>query len=405
MKSAKKLSFISGFTAFALLLAPFGTSVAAAGNGEENVNNGIEMEYITEDGARDEVYENVRDDVYDGVRDDVYNDVPGDVYNGVPGDVYNGVPGDVYSGVPGDVYSGVPGDVYSGVPGDVYNGVPGDVYNGVPGDVYNGVPGDVYNGVPGDVYDGVTGDVYNVYYNPFTGSYQISDVHSYGTDHVFILPLVPGSKGHVKVQLPSAIFANLDGDAVVDITVNEAPDHIKDKKENERILALFEFKINDDLRNFGDHKVTLSFFIEPSEVTNWDKLRVVYIDENGNWTDEIITPIFFDETTGEVRVEVSHFSFYGVFVDEEDANEDDSTTQSGTAVGTGEGSNGGSDSGTSVGTETTTTTTEGSSSAETKAGSKLPDTATNLFNLLLAGMVLVMIGGVLLFAKRREVTA
>lgn len=59
-----------------------------------------------------------------------------------------------------------------------------------------------------------------------------------------------------------------------------------------------------------DQPVRLTFHINPSEVSDWDNLKVVYINDNGV-IEEQITPEY-DKNTGKVVAEVSHFSIYGV---------------------------------------------------------------------------------------------
>ncbi|MBY0097280.1 LPXTG cell wall anchor domain-containing protein [Mesobacillus maritimus] len=339
----KKLSFLSGMAAFTLLFAPIATNTSAA---ELNAQDEAAVEFV-----RGDVYD-VREDVYD-VREDVY---------GVTEDVY---------GVTEDVY-GVTEDVY-GVTEDVY-GVTEDVY---------GVTEDVY-GVTEDVY-GVT-DV--VYFSETYTSEQLNDLRESGK------PLVV--TGNVEVTIPISL---LKGAEEVTVNVN--------KITVDGSLATYDFSIltaDGKYISKFDEPVTLKFVIDPSKVTNWNDLKVYYIVD-GERTNEYYQPIKFDSTTGEVWVEVSHFSAYGVFevaIANNNTQAPASTNNQTDKAGSGDNgasneTNSGKNGSNVEATGTTTTTT-----SETSEGNELPNTATNNFNLLALGLLVTVMGGALLFISRTK---
>lgn len=163
------------------------------------------------------------------------------------------------------------------------------------------------------------------------------------------------------------------------LDVQDVSAELKEKYND--ALALKSFYLYDKsgkkVTDFGNAKIKLVFFIDPDKVTNWDDIKVVYINENGEMA-EIIEPIEIDKEAGIVVVEVSHFSTYGVFEnptlpESTDESNDDSDVNG----------------------------TAGSDGKDQGNGDKLPKTATNLYNLLLLGSLL-LISGIVLFLKSRK---
>ncbi len=128
-------------------------------------------------------------------------------------------------------------------------------------------------------------------------------------------------------------------------------------KNKDAVSELIDFSIIADgkeITEFADQPITVTFAVNKNKVKNWEDLKVVYIDENGDHK-EIISPISYNKETGEVVAKLTHFSAYGVF---EIASEDN--------------------------------------------GEALPDTATNQYNWLLVGGLLLVIGAITLVAVRRK---
>ncbi len=84
------------------------------------------------------------------------------------------------------------------------------------------------------------------------------------------------------------------------------------------ISAMYDFTVKAGNREISEFEVPvkLEFNISKEQVNNWDNLKVVYINEAGKKA-ELITPSSIDRKAGVVAAEVSHFSIYGVFEQEE----------------------------------------------------------------------------------------
>ncbi|GGM42196.1 hypothetical protein GCM10011351_30320 [Paraliobacillus quinghaiensis] len=161
------------------------------------------------------------------------------------------------------------------------------------------------------------------------------------------------SDGKATLLVPNKLFP--EGK---DVTINFGKVSKKvSNKNKDAVSELIDFSIiadGEDITEFSDNPITVTFTVNKNKVNNWEDLKVVYIDENGDQK-EIISPISYNKETGEVVAELTHFSAYGVF---EIASEDN--------------------------------------------GEALPDTATNQYNWLLLGGLLLVIGTTTLFAVRRK---
>ncbi|KAB7664810.1 LPXTG cell wall anchor domain-containing protein [Bacillus sp. B1-b2] len=419
----KKFSFISGLVAFTLLFAPITNHTYAA---ESSSVEELEEISYEDAGVREDVY-NVTEDVY-GVTDDVYG-VTEDVYNvtedvyGVTEDVY-GVTDDVY-GVTEDVY-GVTDDVY-GVTDDVY-GVTDDVY-GVTDDVY-GVTEDVY-GVTDDVY-GVTDDVYGVTEDVYLSDIAVNEAGMIDLDYSTysqvglnidveeVKDIVKSNaeaklninKGDVTVELPLALL-NIDQN----VTIKISP-----RQYEGSLGQIYDFSIQKEdgtyISKFEQNPITLKFVVDSTKVTNWDSVAVYYIDENGVIAEKL-SPSKINATTGEVWVEVTHFSSYGVFEEAKDNSGDNNGVTPGNTTPGNNGTTGNTSNNATNGTtgntnsnatsgSTNTTVTNATPVASntnattTTSGNQLPNTATNNMNAILFGLTIVALGGVLLFVRNRR---
>jgi LPXTG-motif cell wall-anchored protein len=390
----RKFSFLSGLTAFALVFAPLGSSAFAEGPAEDLV--------VTED-----VYGEVTWDVYSDVSEDVYGEVIDEVYGDVSEDVYGEVIDEVYGDVSEDVYGEVIDEVYGDVSEDVYGEVIDEVYGDVSEDVYEEVIEDVYEDfvfLPEDITSDVSFD--------YTGQLENENlVVVFYTDTLSSdekTKSVIVNNGNVAVKIPFSELPENKGIAVV-IEKLDVPGALG---------VVYDFHIyveeGEAITTFTS-PVTLTFVIDPSKVKNKADLKVVYINEKSE-REEFLTPSVVEQNNKlYVTANVSHFSAYGVF--------EIATATSGTDV-TNTGSTGTTGTGTVVtgnqtGTSTTTgtivatatpTTTATSVTAAASApvptvattGNALPNTATNSYNMLLAGLLLVALGGIVLIVKLRR---
>ncbi|WP_117156475.1 5'-nucleotidase C-terminal domain-containing protein [Paraliobacillus quinghaiensis] len=161
------------------------------------------------------------------------------------------------------------------------------------------------------------------------------------------------SNGKATLLIPNKLFP--EGK---DVTINfgEVSNEVAENNKD-AVSELVDFSIiadGEDITEFSDNPITVTFTVDKNKVNNWEDLKVVYIDENGDQK-EIISPISYNKETGEVVAELTHFSAYGVF---EIASADN--------------------------------------------GEVLPDTATNQYNWLMVGGLLLVFGTTTLFAVRRK---
>ncbi len=389
MEMKKKLSFISGLTAFSLIVAPFATCTFAAEHEDNStvVNN---------------VYE-VPADVY-GVRDVVYGgDVTDEVYYG---DVTDNVYGeDVTDNVYGeDVTDNVYGD---GVTEDVYEEVTDDVYGeDVTDNVYGEVTDDVYgDNVTDDVYgEEVTTDVYNAEAVLQTNDKGelVLDYSAHSAVNVTVtkesieqfLQDSPNTKsitlnigGAVEVQVPVAL-------AKQGFELNAEPRNVKGAVSVVYDFTLVNLETGKNI-DFKNNPITLTFPIT-GKVNNWNDVSVYFVKE-GKLVEEAYN-VTINKATKEVTAQVVHFSEYGVFevasapADTDESSDDKSTagTKDNTSTTTNDSNKGSVDN------------TSDSNTNKTTEGHKLPVTATNSYNLLAFGLLIVAIGGVLLFVRNRR---
>ncbi|WP_416149978.1 glycosyl hydrolase 53 family protein [Salipaludibacillus sp. HK11] len=127
-------------------------------------------------------------------------------------------------------------------------------------------------------------------------------------------------RNNVKMVIP---VSNLKTDSDITINFGDVSESISSSLPDS-LSELYDitFTSNGENIQFGT-PVTLTFMVDPTEISNWNDLKVVFIDSDGVKRDRI-TPISYDKETGEVVAEVSHFSIYGVF---EIASEDEITPE------------------------------------------------------------------------------
>ncbi|OZM55946.1 hypothetical protein CIB95_14890 [Lottiidibacillus patelloidae] len=167
-------------------------------------------------------------------------------------------------------------------------------------------------------------------------------------------------KGDSSVSIPAAIIAQLlaaAGSADITITL--------EKKVAEGALgAVYDFTItigSTQVTDFDGHVITLSFEVNQELITDVEAtdIKVFYYNETtSEW--ELVSGSSYDSSTGFAQANVGHFSTFGVF-----ANSDDETP-----INAGE--------------------------------PELPNTATSMYDMLLYGFALLVIGAVIFVVARRK---
>ncbi|SHM77474.1 carbohydrate binding domain-containing protein [Gracilibacillus kekensis] len=186
----------------------------------------------------------------------------------------------------------------------------------------------------------------------------------------------------------------------------DVSDEVK-TNNSDAVSELYDFRLtsNGEAIDF-DEPITLTFTVDPSKISNWDNLKVIYINDDGEKTDEVIQPASYDKDNKRVVAEVSHFSIYGVFEvedTEEPVTEDPEAENPGTEdpvtedPETDKTSNAGSETDEDS-EETEAGDTQGSNDNDSET---LPNTATSLYNYLLIGL-LVLAAGVFFYVRSRK---
>ncbi|SEN40419.1 LPXTG-motif cell wall anchor domain-containing protein [Mesobacillus persicus] len=173
-------------------------------------------------------------------------------------------------------------------------------------------------------------------------------------------------KGDSSLIIPVSILeqiAAIAGDQPVVIKM------VKQQAAN-ALGAVYDFTITAGstvISDFNGQEVTFTLEVNPDLVADLDPSLVkafYYNEETKEW--EVIEDSVYDPATGLVTATTTHFSTYGVF-------KDDSSETKGTPSVASTGTN----------------------------GNILPNTATNQFNLLALGLLLVAMGAVVIVSRRR----
>ncbi|WP_163969546.1 LPXTG cell wall anchor domain-containing protein [Oceanobacillus halotolerans] len=173
------------------------------------------------------------------------------------------------------------------------------------------------------------------------------------------------SKDDVTLRIPSNELKEIGaGHARLDVMLENVTD-----KHDGALSSVFDFGIYLDLTEKYEEDFAESFeatfYVDPSNVNNWDNLVLRYIDDAANIIDYPDHIISVNKETGEVVAKISHFSTYGIYE--------------------------------VSGNDVAAASTEND-------GEILPNTATNLYNYLLIGAVLLLAGLVILLIKGRKAT-
>lgn len=245
------------------------------------------------------------------------------------------------------------------------------------------------------------------------------------------------AKGDVKTNIPASAFG--DSNEPVEINVNELV------QEKDAFSSTYDFTITQGDKTISqfDDGVTLTFNVNADRSNNPHNLKVFYFNEATNKWENIGGR--YDKGTGSVSVVTYHFSKFTVFEAEDDeegndnivdnegnpsknpgetpveddtsTSEDDNKAPEKDDTTTPEDDNKTpekDDTSTPEDEEKTpvgdkvTVDADSNDETETKtdeAGKKTPNTATNLYNMLAAGLIIVLIGGVALFVTRRRTRA
>ncbi|GAB3794373.1 DUF4430 domain-containing protein [Virgibacillus kimchii] len=206
-------------------------------------------------------------------------------------------------------------------------------------------------------------------------------------------------KGDVNLHIPNLVLQQI---------LKEAGDHPVNiklvKYEASHALGpVYDFTITSggkSITEFNGNKITLTFQVDQELAANVDpdSIKVFYFnEETSGW--EVLENSVYDPETGLATAKTTHFSIFGVFELGTTTDVEPTVTEPVSTVVEDETDENG---------ETTDRPSDDNSkeqseaeAATDKAGSKLPDTATNLFNLMLIGAVLFLTGVIIFIVKRR----
>ncbi|WP_100333111.1 immunoglobulin-like domain-containing protein [Bacillus alkalisoli] len=236
---------------------------------------------------------------------------------------------------------------------------------------------------------------------------------------------------HVNVTIPLTIFtSHLDED--VEITVEESEVEVPNKENALSKVYSFTIMQGDQRISEFEEAITLSFIVtDINQVTNTSNLEVYYL--NGQVWESIGGEYLEDNGVHYVIAQTKHFSTFAIFeTDEEQPIDGEEPPVGGEGPVDGEeppvdgeepsvggeepsvdgeeptvgGEESSVDGGEEPNTEESTVNEQDTNSTNTKdknQGEKLPNTATTLYNFLLLGAVLLLVGGAmfLISANRR----
>ncbi len=198
-----------------------------------------------------------------------------------------------------------------------------------------------------------------------------------------------------KVQVPVEILKVGKG-----ITFDFGEVSASIEKKSGAISKLYDFTIVDEdgtkISNFGKNKVTLIYTLEPSDVKNWDNLKVFLLDHDGNIQGNEDIETKFNKETNEVTASVPHFSIYGVF--------ELAATTPPVEPGEPETPAPGSDEEVDTPSSDPEKEEEVPTVEKVSSGKELPNTATSSYTNLLIGSLLLLAGIVGYLVMKRRVS-
>ncbi|MFD1779585.1 5'-nucleotidase C-terminal domain-containing protein [Fredinandcohnia salidurans] len=204
---------------------------------------------------------------------------------------------------------------------------------------------------------------------------------------------VPEKKNTIFVSLSSEAIAKLKAanatliisNGVVDLQIPSSilPDsetEVKVQKDNRKdALVAYDFTIKSEGKGYHkfNEKVTMTFSIDPKKVDDPKKVKVFYWNpQSKEW--ELVGGEYND---GKITATTDHFSTFGVLEVEESKEVPGSEVKD---------------------SDTNDSTVKDSDSKNSNGGKKLPITATNMANMLVVGLALILVAAGLLYVIRRK---
>ncbi|GAA0290056.1 LPXTG-motif cell wall-anchored protein [Gracilibacillus halotolerans] len=269
---------------------------------------------------------------------------------------------------------------------------------------------------------------------------QVEDLIKNGTAYIF-----NNGDGKSKVIIPASVIAQLPERTTVEVSFKGVTVSVPSKliRNNKDLTLQFEYANRDIsqsvlvseqynltiysgseiLSDLGDSVVMVTFKVDGEKVRDWDRLAVYHIDEDGTYSENLITEA--DEETNRVTARISQFNVFGVFQldklpedsNEPDNNEEDNQSSETDNDGATQDENNvegdlddsevrdGDNNSLRDRNELAKDSDEngisgGNKTDEDGEDKRLPNTATSMFNLMLAGVLLLMLGCSLVVMRR-----
>jgi endo-1,4-beta-xylanase len=201
----------------------------------------------------------------------------------------------------------------------------------------------------------------------------------------------------VSLEIPLSIFANSDEEVTITI------ERLKDLEESLSGVYDFMIKQGDTIIREFDEPVTLVFKVDTGQINEPDHINVFNLNTEENvW--ELVGGTYAD---GAATAETNHFSTFTLFETAENQishNRDDVRDDDSDRRDDNDGTNGRTDTTDSPSEDTGNSETGGTVSTGDKDadGKKLPSTSPNIFNLLLIGGILLILGAVVFVIRKRQ---
>ncbi|UOQ49749.1 family 43 glycosylhydrolase [Gracilibacillus caseinilyticus] len=200
---------------------------------------------------------------------------------------------------------------------------------------------------------------------------------------------------NVHVKIPVSILKGKDDIA---FELGEVSDTLQAKYDN-AVSDFYDFTLTSNGEAISlDSPVTLTFNVDKEKISNWESLKVAYIDENGEQKEEIV-PTSVNKETAEVVADVEHFSIYGVLQVADEGTNGGGSTDDGAESGTDDP---GSDGDETDGNGATENGGDAGDDGQSTGGETLPETATNQYNLLVMGVLFIVAGAGVFFIVRKR---
>src|SRR5690625_838823 len=201
------------------------------------------------------------------------------------------------------------------------------------------------------------------YYDRTTNRLILDNVTSISISKEVLNALAPNaiiviSRDGVSAEIP---VSNLSKDQALIFSIKDVVGNYQNA-----LSQIYDFTIQDESGNYltnFEEAVTLIFTVDDSKVTDVKDLRLGYITEKDKV--EYYSIKNYDEANGKVIAEVNHFSGYGIFEVESQIDLE---------------------------------------APKINEENELPKTATNIFNLTLIGGMLLAIGLLLFFFRRKRIS-